>query len=54
MLFEIIRFSVYCDSEVDCSDCASPNAWCQEMPEIRDDSVCQYVPVEDGMCYDPY
>ena len=34
---------MYCDSEVDCSDCASTNAWCQEMPEIRDDSVCEYV-----------
>ena len=27
--------SVYCDGEMDCSDCA--------LPEIRDDSVCQYV-----------
>ena len=35
--------SVYCDSEEDCSDCASPNAWCQELPEIRDDSVCEYI-----------
>ena len=35
--------SVYCDSEMDCGDCASPDAWCQEMPEIRDNSVCQYV-----------
>ena len=34
---------MYCDSEVDCGDCASPSAWCQEMREIRDDSVCQYV-----------
>ena len=25
---------VYCDSEMDCSDCVLPNAWCQEMPEI--------------------
>ena len=35
--------SVYCGSEMDCSDCVSPDAWCQEMPEIRDDSVCPYV-----------
>ena len=35
--------SVYCDSEMDCSDCASPDAWCRKMPEIRDDLVCQYV-----------
>ena len=27
----------------DCGDGASPSAWCQGMPEICDDSICQYV-----------
>ena len=35
--------SVYGDSEMDCGDCASPIAWCQEMPEICDNSNCQYI-----------
>ena len=34
---------VYYNSKMDCGDCALPDAWCQEMPGIRDDSVCQYV-----------
>ena len=43
MLFGIVGFlMVWCDSEMDCSDCTSPDAWCQEMPEIRDNSGCQY------------
>ena len=39
-----------------CDDCVSAGIWCQEMPEIRNDSGCQYdnyvscVPV--GMDYD--
>ena len=35
--------SVYGDSEVDCGDCVLPNVWCQGMPSIRDDSVCEYI-----------
>ena len=35
--------SVYRESEVDCCGCASPNTWCQEMRDVRDDSVCEYV-----------
>ena len=34
---------VYRDSEVDCCGCVSPNAWCQGMCDVRDDSVCEYV-----------
>ena len=35
--------SVYRDSEVDCCGCTSPNAWCQGMRDVRDDSVSEYV-----------
>ena len=34
---------VYGDSEMDCGDCVLPNVWCQGMPAIRDDSVCEYI-----------
>ena len=37
--------SVCCDGEMDCGDCILPGAWCREMPEICDDSSCQYVTV---------
>ena len=42
---------VYRDCETDCGDCESPDAWCQEMPEIRDDLGCQYV---NYVSCDPY
>ena len=35
--------SVCRDSEVDCCGGVSPNAWCQGMRDVRDDSVCEYV-----------
>ena len=35
--------SVCCDSEVDYFVCEVPNAWCHDMPEIRGDSVYEYV-----------
>ena len=35
--------SVSYDSEMDCGDCASADAWCQEMPEISNDLNCQYI-----------
>ena len=41
--YSVFGCLVYCDSEVDCSDCASPNAWCKGMPGIHDDSVCEYI-----------
>ena len=44
----VFNGSVYCDSEMDCGDCTSPNAWCQEMSEICDDSNCQYTDCVDG------
>ena len=41
---------------MNCGDCASPNAWCQEMPEICDDSNCQYIIINymgcDSDCVD--
>ena len=42
--------SVFCDSEMDCRDCMSPDAWCQGMPEIREDWVDQTV-LEGGDDY---
>ena len=33
----------YSDSEMSCDNCVSAGAWCQEMPQIRNDSGCQYV-----------
>ena len=39
----VLNGLVYCDSEMDCGDCALPDAWCQEMPEICDDLHCQYI-----------
>ena len=43
--------SVYRDSEMDCCGCVSPNAWCQGMRDVQDDSVCEYVNyVGCGLC----
>ena len=35
--------SVSCDSEADYFGCEAPNAWCHDIPEIRGDSVCEYL-----------
>ena len=32
-----------CDSEVDYFGCEVPNAWCHNIPEIRGDSMCEYI-----------
>ena len=46
----------YSDSEMSCDDCVSASIWCQEMPQIRNNSGCQYVCymscVPVGMDYD--
>ena len=34
---------VCCDSEADRFVCEAPNAWCNNMPVIRGNSVCEYV-----------
>ena len=43
MLLMIITKHSHSDSEMSCDDCVSAGIWCQEMPQIRNDSGCQYV-----------
>ena len=40
---DVIDDQEYGDSEMSCDACVSAGIWCQEMPQIRNDSGCQYV-----------
>ena len=53
---DVIDDPEYSDSEMSYVDCVSAGIWCQEMPQVRNDSGCQYVSyvgcITVGMDYD--